>query len=150
MRSFEIDHKKLNPNIYYHSRSGLVVTWDIRMKFPNKGEYLSPDVIHTIEHTLAKFLRDRLGNYKIVGIFPMGCQTGFYVLTRFVSKSEIRRVFVDYIMTTQRLNRVPGATEMQCGQYELQNLPGAKEELLDFYENVLRYTSKALNYNTTD
>ena len=147
MRSFEIDHDRLLPGIYKHSVSGLVVTWDVRIKTPNKGEYLTPAQIHTIEHTLATYLRGRYGNYRIVGIFPMGCQTGFYVLTRFIDKVMIYESILDYILNLQRSISVPGATRRQCGQFELQDLRGAKQVVLDYYEHHLKFQKSALKYN---
>ena len=146
MRSFEIDHRKLKPNIYKHSVSGLVTTWDVRIKSPNKGDYLEPAVIHTIEHTLAYYMRKRYGNYRIVGIFPMGCQTGFYVLTRFIDKHMIHEAFIDYIMHLQTTSEVPGATEEQCGQYQLQNLRGAKNTMLEYYDKYLKFQDSAMKY----
>lgn len=146
MRSFEVDHTTLLPGIYKHSSSGFVDTWDIRMKKPNNGDYLSPAAIHTIEHTMATYLRERYGNYRIVGIFPMGCQTGFYVLTRFIDKRKIFEAIVDYIMNLQRLKVIPGATEKQCGQYELQSLEGAKRVTLEYYSKWLKYQDSAENY----
>lgn len=147
MRSFEIDHDKLSPGIYEHSVSGLVVTWDVRIKSPNKGDYLTPAQIHTIEHTLATYLRDRYDNYRIVGIFPMGCQTGFYVLTRFINKIMIYESIVDYVLNLQRTNVIPGATREQCGQFELQDLRGAKQIMLDYYDHYLKFQKSALKYN---
>lgn len=146
MRSFEIDHTILTPGIYKHSVSGLVVTWDVRIKSPNKGNYLAPAVIHTIEHTLATYLRKRYGNYRIVGIFPMGCQTGFYVLTRLIDSHMIHEAIIDYILNLQRLSTVPGATERQCGQYLFQDLAGAKHSMLAYYDDYLKYQNSAMKY----
>lgn len=147
MRSFEIDHDRLLPGIYKHSVSGLVITWDMRVKIPNSGDYLTPAQIHTIEHTLATYLRERYGNYRIVGIFPMGCQTGFYILTRFIDKNMIFNAIIDYILGLQRAIVVPGATRNQCGQYELQDLRGAKKAMLSYYENYLKFQKSAKQYN---
>lgn len=147
MRSFDIDHDMLIPGIYKHSISGLVVTWDVRIKAPNKGDYMTPAQIHSIEHTLAVYLRGRYGNYRIVGIFPMGCQTGFYVLTRFIDKRMIHEAIVDYSLNLQKSINVPGATKRQCGQYDLQDLRGAKKVMLDYYENYLKFQKSAIKYN---
>ena len=147
MKSFEIDHTKLIPGIYKHSKSGLVTTWDVRIKKPNSGEYLDPAVIHTVEHTLASYLRTRYGNLRIVGIFPMGCQTGFYVLTRFMSNSAFYYAIEDYILNLQRRFSVPGTTEQQCGNYTLHNLKGAKDVMLDFYDEYLGEEIKISKYN---
>lgn len=40
--SFCVDHTTLLPGIYLSRCDGVVITWDIRMKRPNQGDYLSP------------------------------------------------------------------------------------------------------------
>lgn len=143
MRSFEINHKELKPGIYKHSVSGLVTTWDVRVKTPNV-DAMEDAVLHSIEHTLAVYMRNRFGNYRIVGVFPMACKTGFYVLTRFIGKETFLNAFVDFVFNLQKLITVPGATEVQCGNYELHDLKGAKTEILNFYDRYLRFL-KATN-----
>lgn len=39
--SFCVDHNTLVPGMYLSRKDGDVLTWDIRMKTPNKGSYLS-------------------------------------------------------------------------------------------------------------
>lgn len=46
--SFCVDHNTLVPGMYLSRKDGDVLTWDIRMKTPNKGSYLSPACAHTI------------------------------------------------------------------------------------------------------
>ena len=71
--SFCVDHTKLDRGMYLSRQDGDVLTWDIRMKKPNHGDYLStgvgigPDgaalanatgkacVCHTLEEIRAKF-----------------------------------------------------------------------------------------------
>lgn len=43
--SFCVDHTRLLPGMYLSRQDGAdgeILTWDIRMKQPNKGSYLSP------------------------------------------------------------------------------------------------------------
>ena len=40
--SFCVDHTTLEPGMYLSRRDGDIMTWDIRMKKPNQGDYLSP------------------------------------------------------------------------------------------------------------
>ena len=47
--SFCVDHNTLVPGMYLSRKDGDVLTWDIRMKTPNKGSYLSPACAHTID-----------------------------------------------------------------------------------------------------
>ena len=48
--SFCVDHTRLLPGMYLSRQDGAdgeILTWDIRMKQPNKGSYLSPAAAHT-------------------------------------------------------------------------------------------------------
>ena len=54
--SFCVDHTKLLPGMYLSRQDGpdgAIHTWDIRMKRPNQGQYLSPAAAHTLEHLFA-------------------------------------------------------------------------------------------------
>ena len=45
--SFCVDHTKLDRGMYLSRQDGDVLTWDIRMKKPNQGDYLSTAAAHT-------------------------------------------------------------------------------------------------------
>ena len=47
--SFCVDHTKLDRGMYLSRQDGDVLTWDIRMKRPNHGDYLSTGAAHTLE-----------------------------------------------------------------------------------------------------
>ena len=51
--SFCVDHTKLDRGMYLSRQDGDVLTWDIRMKKPNHGDYLSTGAAHTLEHLFA-------------------------------------------------------------------------------------------------
>lgn len=132
------DLSKLVPGIYKHSCSGLVTTWDIRVKSPNGGDYLSTAIMHTIEHTLAAYLQYHYGNYRIVGVFSMGSQTGFYVLTRFIGSESIFDAILDYIDDAlPMMMHVPGANKETCGHFRLHDLTGAKRVMKEYKLNWL-------------
>ena len=50
--SFCVDHTKLDRGMYLSRQDGDVLTWDIRMKKPNQGDYLTTGAAHTLEHLL--------------------------------------------------------------------------------------------------
>ena len=56
--SFSVDHDKLRPGMYISRIDGDVITYDIRMKKPNGGNYLSNGAIHTFEHLFATYVRN--------------------------------------------------------------------------------------------
>ena len=80
--SFNVDHDKLKKGMYISRIDGDVVTYDIRMKKPNMGDYLSNGTVHTFEHLLAACLRNGPLADAVIYIGPMGCRTGFCVLLR--------------------------------------------------------------------
>ena len=47
--SFCVDHTRLERGMYISRVDGDVVTYDIRMKKPNQGDYLANGALHTIE-----------------------------------------------------------------------------------------------------
>ena len=51
--SFCVDHTRLERGMYLSRQDGDVLTWDIRMKKPNQGDYLTTAAAHTLEHLFA-------------------------------------------------------------------------------------------------
>lgn len=89
--SFCVDHTKLQPGMYLSRQDGAngeILTWDIRMKQPNKGSYLSPTAAHTLEHLFATYARNSKYSSGVVYVGPMGCLTGFYLLTTGLTPAE--------------------------------------------------------------
>ena len=56
--SFCVDHTKLDRGMYLSRQDGDVLTWDIRMKKPNQGDYLTTGAAHTLEHLFATYARN--------------------------------------------------------------------------------------------
>ena len=78
--SFCVDHTKLDRGMYLSRQDGDVLTWDIRMKKPNHGDYLSTGAAHTLEHLFATYARNSAVKDGVIYVGPMGCRTGFYLL----------------------------------------------------------------------
>ena len=76
--SFCVDHTKLDRGMYLSRQDGDVLTWDIRMKRPNHGDYLSTGAAHTLEHLFATYARNSAFQDSVIYVGPMGCRTGFY------------------------------------------------------------------------
>ena len=77
--SFCVDHTKLDRGMYLSRQDGDVLTWDIRMKKPNQGDYLSTAAAHTLEHLFATYARNSAFQDGVIYVGPMGCRTGFYL-----------------------------------------------------------------------
>ncbi len=136
--SFEKDHDNLQPGLHARTDANQITTFDLRFKKPNAGDYIAPKALHTVEHLLATTLRE-LGGDDIVYFGPMGCRTGFYLLTLRRSYGEGKALIEEGIRAALALDAIPGATRKECGNYLEHDMEGAKEELrsyLAILENV--------------
>ena len=70
--SFCVDHTKLDRGMYLSRQDGDVLTWDIRMKRPNHGDYLSTGAAHTLEHLFATYARNSAFQDSVIYVGPMG------------------------------------------------------------------------------
>ena len=126
--SFSVDHDLIGPGMYISRKDGDVVTYDIRMKKPNGGDYLGVGETHTIEHLFATFARNGGLADKVVYVGPMGCRTGFYLVMfgKLESADVLDTVLsmCDFILAFE--GEIPGARPEECGNYLDQNLPMAK------------------------
>ena len=93
--SFCVDHTRLDRGMYLSRQDGDVLTWDIRMKKPNQGDYLSTGAAHTLEHLFATYARNSKYKDGVIYVGPMGCRTGFYLLTRGLTPAEALSLTVE-------------------------------------------------------
>ena len=138
--SFSVDHTKLKKGVYISRVDGDLTTFDIRMCTPNIDTPLDPKAAHTIEHIGATLLRN--GDYKdhIIYFGPMGCMTGFYLITRDLDfdlvKTLVRDVFEKIVDWNQE---IPGAKKEECGNYTYMDLKKAKEFSQFFLSSLWEY-----------
>ena len=148
IRSFSINHDILKKGMYVSRVDGDVVTYDIRMKEPNKGDYLSNGAMHTIEHLFATYARNTKYSNNVVYVGPMGCRTGFYFLLRnTVSQEEalqIVRQAMDFIAGFE--GDIPGTTSRECGNYLEHDLKGAKAVAQDMLEVLKAWRPEDMKY----
>lgn len=154
IESFKVNHLVLEPGVYV-SRKDMVgefviTTFDLRMTTPNKEPVMNTAELHTIEHLVATFLRNHK-NYreKIIYFGPMGCRTGCYlIMIGDLQSRDIIELLIEsfeYVLGFE--GEIPGATEVECGNYLDQNMPMAKY-LARRYLNVLRNIDDShLNYS---
>lgn len=127
--SFQKDHDKLQKGLYAMTDANGITTFDLRFKTPNAGDYITPKALHTIEHLLATVLRNGRCGDKIVYFGPMGCRTGFYLLTVQLSREEVLALLKESIPAALAMDTVPGSTRKKCGNYLEHDPEGAKKEL---------------------
>ena len=149
--SFTINHTKLLRGIYVSRKDkiaggGIVTTFDIRMKRPNREPAISQPALHTIEHLAATFLRNNPEwSDKIVYWGPMGCCTGNYFLVQGdLQPQDILPLMTDtFKFISEYDGEIPGATANDCGNYMLHNLPMAKWEAKKYLVEVLENMTEA-------
>lgn len=147
--SFSINHDILKKGVYVSRIDGDVVTYDIRMKEPNKGDYVSNPALHTFEHLFATYVRNSEFSDSIIYVGPMGCRTGFYFLTRDdVSKEDIIALLTrsfDFIAKFE--GEIPGATRRECGNYLEHSLEDAKVVAEDMLKVLADWTPEKMVYD---
>ena len=147
--SFEVDHTKLKEGIYLSRKDRDVVTYDPRFIVPNNPEnvYMENAAMHTVEHLFAVHARNGKYGENIIYFFPIGCRTGFYLLTSGLSHTEA--IFL--ILETVRFiadyeGKIPGTEPRECGNCREHDLAGAKKLCADYYEKVKDWTEEKLAY----
>lgn len=148
IKSFQVDHRKLDRGIYISRKDADIVTYDMRFCRPNSGEVLDNVTMHTIEHMLATFARNSQICKEVIYFGPMGCQTGFYFLVRdVVSKEKILEIVKDMLQKTIEHNGdVFGASEIECGNYRTLELDKAQAACRKYLE-IIKNTDYIADYD---
>lgn len=146
--SFSVNHDVLEKGMYTSRIDGDVVTYDVRMKKPNGGDYLDMDAAHTLEHLFATFARNSKYGKDIVYVGPMGCRTGFYLLVRdsVTPAQAISLVQESMAFIANYEGEIPGNTAKECGNYLAHNLAGAKALAEDMVKVLQGWTEQDLQY----
>ena len=146
--SFTVNHDILQKGIYISRIDGDVVTYDIRMKKPNEGDYLSNGALHTFEHLFATYARNTEYSDKVIYVGPMGCRTGFYLLTRdTLSHSQVLQlVKKSFIFISDFTGVIPGSQKSECGNYLEHDLEGAKAVALDMIKVLFDWNIEEMTY----
>jgi len=143
--SFDLDHTRVRaPYVrragsYRGPHGDTVTKYDLRLVQPNRAE-IPTAALHTIEHLLAGYLRDRLGAgardrpqqgvdaATIVDASPMGCRTGFYLTVLGEPAEEAVRLALEGALRdiSRHDGPIPGCSEVSCGNWRDHSLPGAR------------------------
>lgn len=128
IQSFTVNHDILEKGMYISRIDKDVVTYDVRMKKPNAGDYLANGMMHTFEHLFATYVRNTEFSDDIVYVGPMGCRTGFYFLVRDSISHEqalqLMKESLEFIAGFE--GEIPGTKPVECGNYLEHDLCGAK------------------------
>ena len=137
--SFSKNHDFLAQGLHESMQMHGVTTWDLRFKKPNAGDYVSPKALHTIEHLLATVLRNSSEKDNVIYFGPMGCRTGFYLLTVNLTRGEVLQLLKECCAVALTLDEIPGNKREECGNYLEHDLAEAKREIAA-YLDILRVT----------
>ena len=123
--SFTVNHDRLEKGMYLSRVDGDVVTYDVRMKKPNGGDYLGNGELHTIEHLFAFYLlvRDSVSHDRAV---------------RLVNDS------LEYIADFE--GEIPGSKRAECGNYAEHDLDAAKQTARDMLSVLNNWNKNDLKY----
>ena len=132
--SFGIDHNRLLRGIYVSRKDtvgdGILTTFDVRMKEPNREMVMDTSVMHTIEHLMATFFRaNTVWADKTIYVGPMGCLTGFYLLTTGLTPAEALDLTRSaFAWMAEYEGEIPGASAVECGNYLMMDPIAARAE----------------------
>ncbi len=131
--SFSVDHDKIMPGMYISRIDDDITTFDLRTRRPNMGSYMSTRTMHSVEHMLATYMRNGEIGDKIIYFGPMGCQTGFYLLTRGVAPERVRKALLTALRAVlTHTGPMFGNTRKECGNYENLSVGDAKNECASY------------------
>lgn len=127
--SFTVDHDKIEPGMYVSRIDGDIYTFDLRTRKPNNGAYMDNRTMHSVEHMMATYLRNGDIGDHVVYFGPMGCQTGFYLLTRGLLPERVKKAVLTALRAViTHSGPMFGNTRKECGNFENLDLDDAKKE----------------------
>lgn len=145
--SFAVNHDKIEPGMYISRVDGDITTFDLRTRRPNGGDYMDNLTMHSVEHMLATFLRNGEIGENVIYFGPMGCQTGFYLLTRDLAPETVKNALMRAMEATLCADEMFGAKREECGNYRNLSLDAAKKECAA-YLAVLKSAKEGFCYVT--
>lgn len=148
IKSFTINHNVLVPGFYISREDGDVITYDLRTRKPNAGDYMDNACMHSLEHMIATLMRNSDMGADVVYFGPMGCQTGFYLLVRdnhspmevFEKTKQVLK------QTMEHDGPVFGASAIECGHYENLSLASAQAEAEKYLAVLEAQTNTEFTY----
>ena len=148
--SFSVNHDYIKEGIYVSRIDGDIITYDMRTRRPNMGDYMDNLTMHSVEHMFATYIRNGKIGGDVIYFGPMGCQTGFYLLVRNRENAEV----LDAVMTAleeilSHSTDIFGNTREECGNYKNLDITAAKIEC-ERYLNVLKNGVNDFKYKNSE
>ena len=137
IKSFQVDHDFIIPGMYVSRIDGDVITYDLRTRRPNCGDYMDSVTMHTLEHMFATYIRFSEFGENIIYFGPMGCRTGFYLLVKNMTNEETLELTKQTLrQVIEHEGEVFGSTRKECGNYKELDLESAKRECREYLKNL--------------
>ena len=138
IQSFTVNHDTLTEGIYISRVDRGIVTYDLRTRKPNAGDYMDNSAMHSLEHMFATYVRNSEISDSVLYFGPMGCQTGFYLLVADdVTPQKVYDTTVDVLKKTiAHQGEIFGNSAVECGNYRSLDLGAAVNEARR-YLNIL-------------
>lgn len=147
IKSFQINHNILEPGFYISREDDNVITYDLRTRKPNSGDYMSNAAMHSLEHMFATYARNSAVTDKVIYFGPMGCQTGFYFLVKDLAPVEVFELTIEILEDIIAYEGpVFGASAIECGNYANLDLALAKEEAVRYLEVLNNWENMEFSY----
>ena len=147
IKSFQINHNILEPGFYISREDDNVITYDLRTRKPNSGDYMSNAAMHSLEHMFATYARNSAVTDKVIYFGPMGCQTGFYFLVKDLAPVEVFELTIEILEDIIAYEGpVFGASAIEGGNYANLDLALAKEEAARYLEVLNNWENMEFSY----
>lgn len=140
--SFTIDHDLLDEGMYISRIDGDITTFDMRTRKPNMGDYMDNVTMHSVEHMFATLVRNSAIGDKVIYFGPMGCRTGFYLLTRDVEPDVVFEETKKVLEGILKEEKMYGQSRKECGNYLELDLDKAKVECRRYLEILMNKGEK--------
>ncbi len=135
--SFSVNHDLIDEGIYISRIDGDIVTYDLRTRKPNMGDYMDNLTMHSLEHMFATYVRNSEIGENVIYFGPMGCQTGFYLLIRDTASEKVLSVVRDVLREiTEHSGNMPGAKREECGNYKNLSVEAARLEAAKYLAHI--------------
>lgn len=145
--SFQVDHTVLLPGMYVSRVDGDVTTFDLRFVRPNTPPYLAMPAVHTLEHLFATYVRNSEHKDKVIYFGPMGCRTGFYFLTRDLTRTEaLTLTKAALAFVANFTGEIPGVSAVECGNWLEHDADGARAYAAAMVEVLRDWSAEQMDY----
>ncbi len=145
--SFQVDHTVLTEGMYVSRVDGDITTFDLRFVRPNTPPYLTMPAVHTLEHLFATFVRNSAHKDRVIYFGPMGCRTGFYFLTRDLSREDALTLTQEALAFVAAFEgAIPGVSAVECGNWLEHDLEGARGYAAAMAEVLRNWSAARMDY----